>query len=121
ASGALEQDATDPPVIDYDKCIECGWCITNCPTGAMEAEERGCTVIVGGRGGAKPRLAVEIARIAGEEETLGILERIFQYMNEYSKKGERLGDVIDRKGLEHFEGYVLRAAVAVITDGGDVR
>ncbi len=111
ASGALSQVGTEAPEIDYDKCIECGWCIANCPTGALEAEKDGCTIIVGGRGGSKPRLAVEVARIASEEETFAILEGTFQYVREHSRDGERLADVIDRKGLEHFKKYVLPIAV----------
>ncbi len=116
--GALKQVEMKPPELDYDKCIECGWCINNCPTGAMEAETRGCTIIVGGRGGSDPRLAVELVRIAREDETLDILERIFLYMQEHSSDGERLVDVIDRKGVEHFQDYVLAAPSALETDGG---
>jgi len=116
--GALKQDGMNPPEIDYDKCIECGWCINNCPTGAMEAERRGCTIIVGGKGGSDPRLPVELVRIAKEEDTLGILERIFLYMQEHSSDGERLVDVLDRKGIEYFKDYVLAAPSALETNGG---
>ncbi|MEE9594390.1 MAG: 4Fe-4S binding protein, partial [Candidatus Hydrothermarchaeales archaeon] len=117
--GALQQVEMNPPEIDYDKCIECGWCINNCPTGAMEAETRGCTIIVGGKGGSEPRLAVELVRIAREEDTLDIIERIFQYMEEHSNDDERLANVIDRKGVGHFKDYVLQAPAGLDADGGE--
>lgn len=116
ASGALEQVGTDAPSIDYEKCIECGWCIANCPTGAMAAEKHGCTILVGGRGGTDPRLATEVVRIASEDETLAILENIFRYMREHAREGERLVDVIERLGLEHFREQVLSEVIAEVEE-----
>jgi dissimilatory sulfite reductase (desulfoviridin) alpha/beta subunit len=116
--GAIMQRSVDPPLVDYEKCIECGWCIANCPTGAMEAEKEGCTIIVGGRGGAKPKLAVELVKIVSEEEALEILGRIFNYVKEHSKHNERLSDLIEREGLERFKEYVLQPPVPVVADGG---
>jgi Fe-S-cluster-containing hydrogenase component 2 len=33
--GALSQDGYDAPVIDEEKCIDCGRCVRSCPTGAI--------------------------------------------------------------------------------------
>jgi|Deesub1362A_J573_1020465.scaffolds.fasta_scaffold00943_10 dissimilatory sulfite reductase (desulfoviridin) alpha/beta subunit len=105
--GALRQVDTNAPEIDYEKCIECGWCIKNCPTGAMEAEKQGCSILVGGKGGANPKLGVELIRIISIEKVGRVLERIVQYTEEYSSKGERLADVIEKYSFEHFKNYVL--------------
>ncbi len=107
AGGALTQEGTKTPEIDYDRCIECGWCITNCPTGAMEAEKFGCTITAGGRGGTKPRIATEIIRIASEEEMFKILELAIQYVKEYADGNERLADIMEKRGVEHFMEYAL--------------
>ena len=33
--GALSQRGFDAPIVDADKCIDCGDCIDICPTGAF--------------------------------------------------------------------------------------
>lgn len=33
--GAISQDSDGFPVIDYNKCIECGKCVRKCPKRAM--------------------------------------------------------------------------------------
>jgi len=35
-TGAITQNGYAVPVIDPEKCIECGKCVMVCPTGAME-------------------------------------------------------------------------------------
>lgn len=34
--GAISQDADGYPVIDYNRCIECGKCVRKCPKKAMK-------------------------------------------------------------------------------------
>jgi len=36
--GALSQKGNAAPVVDPDKCIDCGACINFCPMGALQAE-----------------------------------------------------------------------------------
>lgn len=35
-AGAIAQDSDGYPVIDHDRCIECGKCVRSCPKKAME-------------------------------------------------------------------------------------
>jgi len=35
SEGALSQRGFDAPIVDADKCIDCGDCIDICPTGAF--------------------------------------------------------------------------------------
>jgi len=108
AGGALSQVNSGPPKIDYEKCIECGWCIKNCPTGAMEAEKTGFTILAGGKGGRHPKLAHEIARIVSEEEAFKILDKTLEYFRKFAKGRERLTEILERNGVEHFKNYVLK-------------
>ena len=35
---AISQDRYSAPVIDEEKCIDCGRCVMACPTGAIQQE-----------------------------------------------------------------------------------
>lgn len=36
--GAISQEGFSLPVIDAEKCIECGWCAEHCGMGAIDYE-----------------------------------------------------------------------------------
>lgn len=68
---------------------------------------KGYTVLIGGNGGVKPRLGDEVAQGLNHDEVLALVERIVGYYKENGNRGERLGRMIDRLGLE-----TVKAAVA---------
>jgi len=37
--GALSQDGYKAPIVDNDKCIDCGKCARYCPSGALQLEK----------------------------------------------------------------------------------
>ncbi|WP_410509669.1 4Fe-4S binding protein [Methanosarcina hadiensis] len=88
--------------IDAEKCILCGACITACRKDALKAEKTGCTVFVGGRAGRQPKQGVKIIELADEEQLFSILEKTFEYYRREGLDGERLGDLIDRQGIEKY-------------------
>lgn len=104
---AIILDEKGLPHIDYDKCIDCGLCVRNCPTDAIEVERSGFTVMVGGRGGRRARFGNEIVRIASEEELFTILDRTLEYHEKFAQGRERLPDAIERLGLEHYKEHAL--------------
>ncbi|MFQ6136883.1 MAG: 4Fe-4S binding protein [Candidatus Hydrothermarchaeales archaeon] len=95
------------PEIDRDTCIDCGFCVLHCPSDAMEKEEHGYTIYIGGRMGRYPQLGKEIIRFASEEQLFDILEKTLQYFREFGREQERLSEVLERNGTEHFRDYVL--------------
>ncbi len=88
--------------IDRDKCVSCGSCIKVCRKDAMQAKEQGFTIFAGGKVGKRPRIGDMLLRTTDEAMVFDLLERSIGYYRENAVEGERLGDVIDRLGFDHF-------------------
>lgn len=61
---------------------------------------KGYTVMIGGNAGIKPRLADIVAENVPQEEVLPLVDKIVQYYKENAKAYERVGNMVDRIGLE---------------------
>ncbi len=61
---------------------------------------KGWTLVIGGNVGAKPRIADELFVGLSDEQAIAAIETVIAYYKENAKKGERLGKMIDRTGLE---------------------
>jgi len=60
----------------------------------------GWTLLVGGNVGAKPRIAEELLAGLNEAQALEAVEKVIGFYKENAKKGERLGKMIERMGLD---------------------
>ncbi|KGK99313.1 coenzyme F420 hydrogenase [Methanococcoides methylutens] len=94
--------------IDMDKCILCGECILACPKDAIVPSKTGYTIFAGEKVGRFPRDGTRIVEVFNEEEVYDIANRSIEYYRENGGKDERLGDVIDREGIENFRDAVLK-------------
>lgn len=92
----------DKARIDTEKCILCGACIAACRKDALRAEKTGCTIFVGGRAGRHPGQGTKIIELADEEQLFSILEKTFEYYRKEGLDGERLGDLLERLGIERY-------------------
>ena len=63
---------------------------------------KGWIVLVGGNGGAKPRLSRQIAKDISLEEAMGLVERVVGYYKENAKKHQRLGAMLDNIDFDEF-------------------
>jgi NAD(P)H-nitrite reductase large subunit len=61
---------------------------------------KGWTLLVGGNVGAKPRIAEELLTDLSEDQALQAVEKVIGFYKENAKKGERLGKMIERIGLD---------------------
>ncbi len=93
--GAICLDETkEQPVIDQSLCLLCGKCITACPTGTIEEGEKGFRVLLGGRLGRHPRLAMEVPEIQSKPQVLAIIERSLNFYKTHSKNGQRFSKIL---------------------------
>jgi anaerobic sulfite reductase subunit C len=97
----------DKASIDTEKCILCGACIATCRKDALRAEKTGCTIFVGGKAGRQPMQGIKLIELADEEQLFSILEKTFEYYRREGLDGERLGELIERLGIEKYRKEVL--------------
>lgn len=71
------------------------------------ADESGFIVIAGGSAGYNPRLSDRIAEQLTEEQAFLMVEAVYDYYCAVAPMGEKLGDTIDRIGLETFRNQVV--------------
>lgn len=64
---------------------------------------KGWTLVIGGNVGADPRIARELSTELDDDQALAAIEKVIGYYLENGKKGERLGKMIERVGLEPFK------------------
>lgn len=67
---------------------------------------KGWTLVVGGNVGADPRIARELLSGLDDEQALEAVEKVIEFYRENGKKGERLGKMIERIGLEPIQKAV---------------
>lgn len=92
---------------EREKCDFCGDCISSCPTDAWIIDRIGYILLIGGKVGRSPQMGVKFAELVNETELFEILNRTIKFYNENALKGERVGDTVQRTGLETFEKAVL--------------
>lgn len=67
---------------------------------------KGWMFYVGGKGGTRPRIADRIALCVSEEKIYDLVEKVVKTYAENATNKERLGDYIDRVGLEEFKEQI---------------
>ena len=68
---------------------------------------KGWKVLVGGKGGGRPRLAQELAKDLSTEEAIALVDKIIEYYKANGKPRRRLGAMIEKMGLDNFKKAVL--------------
>jgi len=70
---------------------------------------KGWRVLVGGNGGAKPRLSRELAADLSTEQAVELVDKIIEYYKANAKPHQRLGAMIEKMDFEQFKSAVLGA------------
>jgi anaerobic sulfite reductase subunit C len=87
-------DESEKPLIDYEKCLMCKKCIKECPTETIIEKEKGFRVLLGGRLGRHPRLAMEVQGLKSHNQVLEIIKNCLKFYKEKSKNGQRFSHVL---------------------------
>ena len=61
---------------------------------------KGWTLVIGGNVGASPRIGQELLTELSDDQALKAIDKVVGFYRENAKKGERLGKMIDRIGIE---------------------
>ncbi len=74
---------------------------------------KGYTIMIGGNAGIKPRLADIFAENVPQEDVIPMVDKIINYYKENAKNYERLGNMIERLGLEKIKQDLSGKVVSV--------
>ena len=85
---------TDAPDIEMHRCLACGKCIRECPSGTIQQDRAGFRVMLGGRLGRHPRLAMEIPGIHSHDQVLVIVKKSLKFYKENAKNGSRFSRIL---------------------------
>ncbi|MBU0973088.1 MAG: NAD(P)/FAD-dependent oxidoreductase [Proteobacteria bacterium] len=66
----------------------------------------GWTLTIGGNVGMQPRIGKELVTGLDDDQIMMAVDKVVQYYRENAKKGERLGKMIERIGIEPFKQAV---------------
>jgi NAD(P)H-nitrite reductase large subunit len=69
-------------------------------------QKDGWMLTIGGNVGASPRIGNELIDNLDDKAALNAIDKVIAYYQENAKKGERLGKMIDRVGLDGFKEAV---------------
>jgi NAD(P)H-nitrite reductase large subunit len=86
-------------------------CFLNCTESwvrdiGLTGYDEGWMLTVGGNVGSQPRIGKELAKGLNDNQAFEMVEKVLEYYKTNAKKGERLGAMIDRVGLD-----TLKAAI----------
>ena len=99
-NGLKPDTQTGRPLLDEAFCLRCGDCARTCASGTLIVANQGFRVMLGGKLGRHPRFATELQGVWSHDEVIDILDRTVDHFKTNNGGGERLGDIINRTGLE---------------------
>jgi NAD(P)H-nitrite reductase large subunit len=68
---------------------------------------KGWRLLVGGNGGAKPRLSQELVRDITTEKVFELVGKIIEYYKDNATPHQRLGSMIEKMGFDRFKAAIL--------------
>ncbi len=101
-------DEKEIPHIDFTNCVKCGKCADVCPSGTIKRGEEGYRILLGGKLGRHPRLAVELDWVYSEDEVLEIVEKCIDYYKAHSTNGKRFAELIYHKDPDKMKDFLRK-------------
>jgi len=101
------KDRMAKPLFNLSKCYKDAKCVFSCPANALKTGRSGWNVFLGGKWGKEPQLGIKILEFLSTSEAVVLVGKILDAYIKLAKKGERVGSVINRIGMEKFKENVL--------------
>ncbi len=102
------------PEFDRQRCLLCGQCLPVCPTGTIECGKRGYRVLIGGKLGRHPRLAMELPGVHDADTVIAMVQWCVRYYKQNSTGGTRFAELVARAGPDFYDRL---SAIAPATEG----
>ncbi len=90
----------EKPEIDMERCMSCGKCIQVCPTQTIQEQKRGFRVLLGGKLGRHPRLAMELPGVYTEKKVLDIIQYCITFYKQNSRHGQRFAQIFKKSDFD---------------------
>jgi sulfite reductase alpha subunit len=122
-TGAITLDNGEM-VIDNKNCVRCMHCLNVMPQALSPGKERGVTLLLGGKNTLKVgtlggTMIVPFFKMETDEDVdkfIELSETIIEWWNDNGFEHERIGETIERVGLNQFlDGVGLEASIDMIT------
>lgn len=107
--GALSLSEEGFPQMEAVKCRDCGKCSEACPSEAWRELGRGYRLSAGGKVGRRPRLGTVIAEFIPAADAVKAIEAVLAAFAILQQPKERIGDTLDRVGVNAFRAEYARA------------
>ena len=101
-NAVVMSDSGEATAIDNRRCVHCGACIAACPTGTIACAKRGYRILIGGKLGRHPRLAIELPGIFDEATVLAMIEDFITFYKARSRHGERFAQLLSEADIDAF-------------------
>jgi len=67
----------------------------------------GWRLLVGGNGGGRPRLSMELTKDLSDEEALSLIDKVVDHYKANAKKNQRLGAMLEKMDFEEYRKAIL--------------
>lgn len=94
-------------VFDKETCVNCGKCIEACKFGAIETDEEGVVLTIGGTFGRRLIIGKRIPKVFAPSEVVPAIAKIIDYYEKNAEGSERFSKVIKRLGEEKVMSDIL--------------
>lgn len=88
-------DGDKKPVLDRNRCQRCGKCVHVCPSRTLEPAQSGFRILLGGRLGRHPRLALEMPGLYSRKQVIAVVETCLTYYKTHSRNGKRFSHLFN--------------------------
>lgn len=97
--------------INYNTCLFCGECIKVCSTGTLKSHAKGYRIMLAGKLGRHPRMAMELPGIYNNDNLISVIRNCLKIYKSNSKYGQRFATIFKKNQLSEITADYSRAEI----------